>query len=441
MVSRMSGGEAPRPGRPSKSLDPSLSQAAFLGWRLRQVRLQRALTLSQLATRVGYSAQHIGAVERAEAAPSEAFISACDEALQTAGQFERLLPGVIREQSTRRHERVAQRRGVTRSTPPDRVASAVPDLDLERLAALGSQTSVPSRRVVDEDLARVTAGYRNLYHELTSAELQVPVAAHLKLLTTLLKKATDATSRPLASSVGETAGLAAWLYADLGDNARSQQMYRIADSALADAADWALSAYVYAFRASTLLERGNRSEGIAALDVAEAQTPRTAPGAMIAWISALRANALAAVGDHTAARAALSLATTALDRADSQARAEWMYDFDHARLAGYRASCFLWQRQAKPAITEIQSALAVLPSNCVRRRADLTLDLGYAQLIGGDIAEASASASVACGVFLAHGSVPGLRRVERFRARLLRGGHARPAAALEAQIHGTLTTA
>jgi len=417
-----------------------MSQAAFLGWRLRQVRLQRSLTLSQLATHVGYSAQHIGAVERAEAAPSEAFIVACDEALQTARQFERLLPGVIREQSTRRHERVARRRGVARTPPHDRVATTVPEVDLERLAALGSHSSVPSRRMVDEDLARVTAGYRDLYHELTSAELQAPVAAHLKLLTTLLKKASDVTFRPLASAVGETAGLAAWLYADLGDNVRSQQMYRIADSALSDAADWALSAYVYAFRASTLLERGYRREGMAALDVAEAQTPRAAPGAMIAWISALRANTLAATGDHAAARVALSRAATALDRVDSQARAEWMYDFDHGRLAGYRASCFLWQQRAKPAIAEIESALAALPPNCVRRRADLTLDLAYAQLIGGELAEASTNASLACGVFLTHGSVPGLRRVDRFRARLLRGGHARPAAALEAQIHGILTT-
>jgi len=34
----------------------------------------------------------------------------------------------------------------------------------------------------------------------------------------------------------------------------------------------------------------------------------------------------------------------------------------------------------------------------------------------------------------------GYGEVDRFRASLLRGGHARPAAALEAQIHGILTT-
>jgi transcriptional regulator with XRE-family HTH domain len=426
-------------GRPAKPLDPSASEIALLGYQLRRRRKSRQMTLAVLAERTGYSVQHIGAVERGEAVPSAGLVAACDEVLETGRQLTGLLPAVIREQAARRNERQAQRRATPSIARQDRQTRYTwQGVDLDQLAALAQQTSAPTRRVVENDLQPITARHRSLYHELTSAELEASVTSHVRLLTTLLANATDATMRPLASAVGETAGLAAWLYADLGDQPRSKQMYRVAETALSQGEDWALSAYVHGFRASVLLEGGQRQRGLSELDVADAQGGGTGPPMMMSWLAALRAHASAGMGDHSAARAALQRADTELDRAEAGRGAEWMYGFDQGRLAGYRGACFLWQRKGKPAAEAIKLALATLPPSCARRRAELTLDLAYARLFDGEITEAAHNAGAALDTLLACGSIPGLRRISRFHTRLIRDGHRAAAASLDARLPSVL---
>jgi transcriptional regulator with XRE-family HTH domain len=428
-------------GRPAKSLDPSESQVALLGFHLRRWRKSQQMTLAVLAQRAGYSVQHVGAVERGEVVPSAGFVAACDEVLETSGMLTELLPTVIREQAARRNERQVRRRAspAPAGAEDPQTQPTWADVDLERLAALGQQASVPTRRVVENDLEPITARHRSLYHELTSAELQASVAGHVRTLITLLTNATDATERPLASALGETAGLAAWLYADLGDEPRSRQLYRVAATALRQGEDWALSAYLHGFRASVQLESGQRKKCLAELDVADAQAGRTGPSMMMAWLAALRAQAAAAVGDRSAARAALQRADVELDRADGRPGAEWMYGFDDGRLAGYRGACFLWQRRGKPAADALQLALAALPASCVRRRAELTLDLAYARLFEGEISDAEQNAGAALDTFVACGSIPGLRRVSRFHARLVGDGHRGAATSLDARLHSVLS--
>lgn len=75
------GGRKRRPGRPPKTTDPGSSAIAALGAQLRRLRIDRGLTLAQLARLVGYSGQHLGAVERGQAVPSEVVVSACDAAV------------------------------------------------------------------------------------------------------------------------------------------------------------------------------------------------------------------------------------------------------------------------------------------------------------------------------------------------------------------------
>jgi len=334
-----------RAGRPAKQLDPGASQTAFLGFELRRAREARALTLAGLAAATGYSAQHIGTVERGEAAPSQAFVAACDAALGAGGRLAILLPSVIREQAARRHERQARRRsasaGDADGSPPLAGRSGQdggPEICIERLAAVARRGSGPTRRLVEEDLEPITRRHRSLYHELTSAELIGPVTAHLSLLTTLLQRATDTTRRSLASAasaVGETAGLAAWLHTDLGDVRQRDRLYRLADDALATSGDLALSAYVRGFRASVLLHDGDRRGGLSELDVAEAQASRSAPRVTAAWLAALRAQGTASVGEKTASLAALGRAETELEHSGADPSAEWMYDFDYGRLAGF----------------------------------------------------------------------------------------------------------
>ncbi|MGH3766463.1 MAG: helix-turn-helix transcriptional regulator [Pseudonocardiaceae bacterium] len=99
-----------RPGRPPKVTDPASSAAAALGAELRRLRIERALTLVQLGRLVGYSGQHLGAVERGTAVPSEVVMSACDAAVLANGRLVSMLPAVIREQARIRHQNEAARR-------------------------------------------------------------------------------------------------------------------------------------------------------------------------------------------------------------------------------------------------------------------------------------------------------------------------------------------
>jgi transcriptional regulator with XRE-family HTH domain len=91
-------------------LDPDASRAAQLGAEIRSRRQARGLTLGALAALIGFSSQHISEVERAKAPVSGPFVAACDRALHARGLLLALLPAVLYERATDRHERSAQRR-------------------------------------------------------------------------------------------------------------------------------------------------------------------------------------------------------------------------------------------------------------------------------------------------------------------------------------------
>ena len=76
----------------------------WLGAELRRLRIDRGLTLAQLGRLVGYSWQHLGAIERGSAVPSEVVVAECDAAVLANGRLLSMLPAVIREQARVRHQ-------------------------------------------------------------------------------------------------------------------------------------------------------------------------------------------------------------------------------------------------------------------------------------------------------------------------------------------------
>src|SRR5258708_38618829 len=90
---------------------------------------------------------------------------------------------------------------------------------------------------VIEDLEQITDRQRVLYHELSSAEMLVPVEAHLGLLASLLRGSQPEPVRHrIASAAVEAAGFAAWLWFDLGDQVKMGALYEMAASLLHEAA-------------------------------------------------------------------------------------------------------------------------------------------------------------------------------------------------------------
>lgn len=67
--------------RPAKDLDPDAGEDARFGYELRKARNAAKLTLAQLGAKIGFHANTIGALERAERRPFEALATKAEEAL------------------------------------------------------------------------------------------------------------------------------------------------------------------------------------------------------------------------------------------------------------------------------------------------------------------------------------------------------------------------
>ncbi|HZA16351.1 MAG TPA: hypothetical protein VE645_05565 [Pseudonocardiaceae bacterium] len=127
---------------------------------------------------------------------------------------------------------------------------------LERLAFAARQ---PSRvaPIVVEHLELVTQTHRSLYQDPCSVE-PVPAVTGRLQLTALLLGGTQRLPlrRRLAAIAGETAGHAAWLFHDLGDQHGATLYYSAADVATRDAGDPVLDAYVRGFRSLVMGSQG-----------------------------------------------------------------------------------------------------------------------------------------------------------------------------------------
>lgn len=416
------------PGRPAKPLDPSASLLAHLGAELRRARLQRRLTLIRLGELTGYSWQHLGNIERGRVVPTENVVLACERALSTGGRLASLVPGVIREQAAQRHAREAARHHAA-PAPGE-------DIDWSRLAAAAARPSAVNADMVAE-LEAITDRQRRLYHELTSAQMSVPVEAHLGLLIALLGNASSTALRHrIASAAGEAAGFAAWIWHDLGDPHKSALYYRTARDLLPEAGNPALASYISGYQALA-----NEAEGLTGDAVHHArQALDTAPKATTrltrSWLSALAAGTLAATGRRDDSLALLHEAEEHFDAA--QDREEWMYEFDRTALADYRGQCHLRLGQAKEAITAFSEGLSALPATCERRGAQITIGLAEAHFSDGRLDQATDAAHRSLEIFAARGSVSGLRRVRRFRDLLRDGGHHREADQMDQHVKARL---
>ncbi|MGH3985601.1 MAG: helix-turn-helix domain-containing protein [Pseudonocardiaceae bacterium] len=437
MVDEPGGGGSPgggkrRPGRPPKITDPASSAAAALGAELRRLRIDRGLTLGQLGRLVEYSWQHLGAIERGTAVPSEVVVSACDAAVLANGRLVSMLPAVIREQARVRHQHEAARRA-GRST--DLVGARArqvceDDLDWARLADAARRPSRLSTAVVD-DLELITDRQRRLYHELSSAEMMVHVQAHGGLLASLLDSAQrDSLRHRVASAAAEAAGFAAWLWYDLGDLYTMSHCYQQASLAAAESSNTGLRSYILGYQGLVARAQGRPESALGFFDEARQTAQRSASNPTRSWLTVLTADALARVGRSREALATLDTSRSLLAGQDSWTD-EWMYDFDEGGLAVHAGTCLLTVGRPESAAAAFTDALRLLPASCERRGAEIQVGLAAARLVSRDVEEAQRLTLSSLETFAARGSVAGLHRVRELRGMFLVRGHVSAAAAID----------
>jgi transcriptional regulator with XRE-family HTH domain len=302
--------------------------------------------------------------------------------------------------------------------------------------AVGRPTRVD--RATVQHLETVTATHRELYHHLSSFELVDAVTGHLRGVARLLRGAQHRVlRRRLAAVAGETAGHAAWLFHDLGDQKMTERYY--ADAAIATkAGDPALDAYVSGFKSLVRASEGEPKAALALARAARQAGARSATATTRSWLAGLEAQALATLHQSKACFVALRQADTAIGQARPEEDPPWMYGFDEARLAALAGACYRQLGKTAAAERTLQDALAALDVSCTRRRSEALLELALVQLEKDDIDEACRFAGQSYEVAMAAGSVIRQRRVGEFRSGLDQWSDTEAVRNLDEQLAGLL---
>lgn len=208
-------------------------------------------------------------------------------------------------------------------------------------------------------IAAPTRNYRRMEAAVSTAELTPAVEAHLRLASGMV-----ADSLPTSVGYGvlsETAGLAAWLAADQGEEGTARRRYVQALRYAERAQHPLLTAYMRASLGHFAVEVGDPRPGLVLLERAQHEIKdHDVPDAARAWLASLQSLAHATMNDGAAAlaqlRTAESLAGT--DRGDPQW--PWVFAFDAPKAARYRAATLALLGDLRGARTAFAAASVAL---------------------------------------------------------------------------------
>ena len=288
---------------------------------------------------------------------------------------------------------------------------------------------LPTRAVVDETtaptLTAITGAQRRLDATTSARELARGVTAHVEMANRMLARAGKTPhAADVAAAASEAAGFAAWLHADMYDIGSARAYYRMAIGRARQAGHDLLAGYMLGSLAAFELDGGDPELGLTLVGEARQQIGATPHPAPRAWLDATEALSFAAARrDGEAASHALARAARAIDqdRRSEPPPWPWVFPFDHAKLAGYRALVAV--RLTRPgdalaAFTESLSAAQPAP----KQRAVIMLEVataarqdGAARHDSDRIDESFRLACEALGVGVAYSSERIVDRARRFR--------------------------
>jgi len=288
---------------------------------------------------------------------------------------------------------------------------------------------LPTRAVVDETtaptLTAITGAQRRLDATTSARELARGVVAHVEMANRLLARAGKTPFvAGVAAAASEAAGFAAWLHADMYDIGTARAYYRMAIDRARRAGQDLLAGYMLGSLAAFEIDGGDPGLGLALIADARQQIGNAPHPAPRAWLDATEALSLAAARyDGDAAGHALTRAAKTIeeDRGSVPPPWPWVFPFDHAKLAGYRALVAV--RLTRPAdalaaFTESLSAAQPAP----KQRAVIMLEVATAARQDGmgrhdsdRIDEAFRLACEALAVGFTYSSERVIERARRFR--------------------------
>jgi transcriptional regulator with XRE-family HTH domain len=288
---------------------------------------------------------------------------------------------------------------------------------------------LPTQAAVDETtaptLTAITGAQRRLDATTPARELVRGVLPHVEMANRLLARAGKTPfAADVAAAVSEAAGFAAWLHADMYDTGTARAYYRMAIDRARRAGHELLAGYMRGSLASFEVDGGDPEFGLTLIADARQQIGAIHHPAPRAWLDAIEALSLAAARhDGEAAEHALARADRTITKSTESGPPPWpwVFSFDHAKLAGYRALVAVRLTRPGDALAAFAESLSAAQP-APKQRAVVMLEVataarqdGKARRDSDRIDEAFRLGCEALGIGVTYSSERVIERARRFR--------------------------
>ena len=317
--------------------------------------------------------------------------------------------------------------------------------DFGKVVALTALAGValPKRADVDETtaamLTSITGAQRRLEASTPARELARPAVAQVDLANRVLGRAARSPyADEVRAGLSEAAGFAAWVHADMQDTGSARFYYRRAIDSARQADKALLAAYMIGSLAAFEIDADDPLTGMNLLTRARREIGERPPATARAWLLSIEALGHATARDEAAALQALRMAESAI-RAGERAVAPpwpWVFPFDHAKLAGYRALVMVRLKRPAEAVAAFNESLSSAQPGA-KQRGVLMTEVAAAEAMSRRYDEALYLASNALTVGTTYGSERVLHRVKNFR-RAYAGPSSDALRSFDERLHATL---
>jgi len=279
---------------------------------------------------MGFSPQHVSAVECGETSVSEQFVQACDDALGADGQLVELLPPVVYERARARwSNRAAQHSAPGRPPPREPSPARASAAPCARRIPVAASTDVEVIGAMIHALRRVDNRFGGGYaHGVVLSYLKDEVHPVLRMV-----QAHGIESRRVLQVVAELTQLAGWILHDVGEN-RLARWYFGESLRLAGASgDVAFTSEVLAGISHQAAYLGDGRTAVDAAKASRRHAIRSGLPALVSEAAAMEAHGHALCGDAPACLSAMRVAERSLDAVCDDCRPAWLEYFDRAYLS------------------------------------------------------------------------------------------------------------
>ncbi|WP_067463835.1 helix-turn-helix domain-containing protein [Actinomadura macra] len=256
------------------------------------------------------------------------------------------------------------------------------------LALLPLPTHAEFDETTAPTLTAITGSQRRLDPTTPARELARGVVAHVELADRRYNQGGRSPfASDIAAAVSEAAGFAAWLHTDMHDIGTARTYYRMAINRARQAGHDLLTAYMLGSLATFEVEAEDPDLGIALIAEARKQIgprPHATPSAWLASLEALAHAATQREGRDARSTEALLKAEHAIEEDRSAATPwPWVFPFDNAKLAGYRALVSVRLNLPSQALTAFAESLTSTQP-APKQRAAVMLEVATAVRQGGE---------------------------------------------------------